>query len=236
MKAVKKFKNLITRRRPYLDSILGQETRIVRPPLSINSGSTANQRHKTHSLDTYDRRPLEQALVREGVHRKIDPENLEGGPPDREDGAVVASPETTRFSIHDAGHTHARPRHRSPAGGSRSWDLEHAHDVPKGHAHDPLDYYLFLAVGPSGNDSPPDPPAVSESPPAAEGNIYEKAYYEEVERIRAQQGQDTTLYLTRRVGGKAEPADDGHLISGEGRSTDGVSQLARLLHRVQAHE
>ena len=54
-------------------------------------------------------------------------------------------------------------------------------------------------MGPKASDDPPDPPAVSESPPAAEVDIYERAYHEEVERIRRVDGREKVLYLTRRV-------------------------------------
>ncbi|KAE8388360.1 kinase-like domain-containing protein [Aspergillus alliaceus] len=105
----------------------------------------------------------------------------------------------------------------------------------RGHARDPLEEeFPFLCIGPSTyTGSPPtdtgdssmdyifdepdtllsaEPseidryPIVSESPGAAEFDIYETAYRQEIERIRARslprQGTTPKVYLTRRVDGK----------------------------------
>lgn len=86
----------------------------------------------------------------------------------------------------------------------------------KGQAHDPLEDHLYLYVGPStysgvssqGNDDDtfmPDedgPPIVSESPGAADVDIFETAYRDEIERLAAQameQNKEPNVYLTRRV-------------------------------------
>ena len=86
----------------------------------------------------------------------------------------------------------------------------------RGHAHDPLEDQLYLFVGPStfagpsGNaDRRPsfvpdddDVPIVSESPGAADIDIYETAYRDEIERIRSRPRIEETepnVYLTRRV-------------------------------------
>ena len=89
----------------------------------------------------------------------------------------------------------------------------------KGHAHDPLEDQLYLYVGPStfsglsnasnedgifipGDD---DGPIVSESPGAADVDIYETAYRDEIERIMARakiEQKEPNVYLTRRVDAK----------------------------------
>jgi calcium/calmodulin-dependent protein kinase kinase 2 len=91
----------------------------------------------------------------------------------------------------------------------------------RGHARDPLADQLYLYIGPStfsgasGNadrrasfapgDQEDDMLIVSESPGAADIDIYETAYLEEIERIRQRvrdEGMDeeeATVYLTRRV-------------------------------------
>ncbi|KAE8318048.1 kinase-like domain-containing protein [Aspergillus transmontanensis] len=107
----------------------------------------------------------------------------------------------------------------------------------RGHARDPLEEeFPFLFIGPSTyTGSPPtntgdsemdfifdepdsmlstEPsdinpcPVVSESPGAAEFDIYETAYRQEIERIRTRslprQGTTPKVYLTRRVEGKDE--------------------------------
>lgn len=90
----------------------------------------------------------------------------------------------------------------------------------RGHAHDPLEDHLYLFVGPSTFAGPSvnperhgsfipdeyDVPVVSESPGAADIDIYETAYRDEIERIRArareQHKEEPQVYLTRRVDAK----------------------------------
>ncbi|EXJ56656.1 CAMKK/CAMKK-META protein kinase [Cladophialophora yegresii CBS 114405] len=86
----------------------------------------------------------------------------------------------------------------------------------KGHAHDPLEDKLYLFIGPStfsGTSSMTDDdstfipsgdgvPIVSESPGAADVDIYETAYRDEIERIMArakEEQKEPNVYLTRRV-------------------------------------
>lgn len=204
MKAVKKFKNVIAHKRPPgMDGILGKDTRIVQPPLSMDRPEKPKQYHKTRSVDTHDRRPIEQALVSEGVHRDVDFVSLESDDkavPDREDTAVTYLPTTpTKRSSNDDHHkspsSPTSPKRTLNAHPQDHRPLHHAATAPtpidhlgKGQAHDPLSDNLYLALGPGGNSAPPSPPAVSESPPAANTDIYETAYHMELERIRAKQG------------------------------------------------
>ena len=61
------------RRRPELmTGILGQDVRIVQPPLQLNSKED-RLLNKTQSFDLDNRRPAEGALVSEGVHREMEP-------------------------------------------------------------------------------------------------------------------------------------------------------------------
>ncbi|EXJ87046.1 CAMKK/CAMKK-META protein kinase [Capronia epimyces CBS 606.96] len=87
----------------------------------------------------------------------------------------------------------------------------------RGHAHDPLEDHLYLRIGPStfsGLSSQADNEGsfieepeddayfVSESPGAADVDIYETAYRDEIERIMAkakEQNKEPNVYLTRRV-------------------------------------
>ncbi|KIX99039.1 uncharacterized protein Z520_05500 [Fonsecaea multimorphosa CBS 102226] len=86
----------------------------------------------------------------------------------------------------------------------------------RGHAHDPLEDQLYLYIGPStfsgvssstdedGTFVPADDdvPIVSESPGAADVDIYETAYRDEIERIMArarEEKKEPNVYLTRRV-------------------------------------
>ena len=93
MKAVKRFKRAIQHKRPSgMDDILGKDSRMVQPPLSMFAPSKPPLYHKTKSDDGSDRRPVEQALVTEGVHRDIDTEKFERPLPERQDTAVTYSP------------------------------------------------------------------------------------------------------------------------------------------------
>ena len=253
MKAVRRFKDAVarkTRRPPGMAGILGKDTRIVQPPLSMARPEKPSRYHKTRSVDTHDRRPLEQALVAEGVHRDVDLANYESSVPDREDTAIAFSPKTPtkRPSDHanDASSTspgnpskralNAHPQdHRPPT---------HAATAPqpilhegKGQAHDPLTDHLYLGLGMNGRSQPPTPPAVSESPPASEEpNIYEKAYHEELERLRAERGKSATLFLTRRVEGKEEYQKDDALVKGDSGGHHGqkpISGFARVLDQAR---
>ena len=234
MKAVKRFKGLLVKGRPYLlDSILGQNTRMVQPPLSMERPSANPLHSKTRSEDTHDRRPVEGALVREGVHRRIDPERMDIDQKDRADSTVVVgTAHAPSDGNPDPSIAPRNPDHgRSEAHRRLDSLLEHK-AVGKGQAHDPLEEFLFLEVGPTGGDEPPDPPAVSESPPAAEGNIYETAYHEEVERIRSNT-KDATLYLTRRVDKTEEYQEDENMIGVDKDQAEAPSGFAKVLEKAR---
>ena len=251
MKAVKKFKNIIAHKRPPgMDAILGKDTRIVQPPLSMDRPERPKWYHKTRSVDTHDRRPLEQALVAEGVHRDLDLVDLAGtekAVTDREDTAVTNSPTTPTKRPYNEDHRRSPSNPTSPkrdlnAHPQDHRPLNHAATAPlfnnhhrKGQAHDPLSDHLYLALGPGGSSAPPSPPAVSESPPAADTNIYETAYHMELERIRAQQGRSATLYLTRRVEGKEEYQNDDDLVKGDSEvsGSNPKSGFAKVLEQAR---
>ena len=228
MKAVKRFKNAIAHKRPHqMENILGMSTRMVQSPLAISRPETASPIHKTRSVDSHDRKPIEAVLVAEGVHRDLEFTGFDH-PPVRADSAVAFSPTSpstpTKYKLPSNPQSdntspispkrdlNANPQEHRSSSGTQPWPIEKLQDHGKGHAHDPLTDHLFLAVGPGGSDEIPDPPAVSESPPAAEVNIYETAYHEEIQRIREKQGKQATLYLTRRVDKKKEYQEDDNML------------------------
>jgi calcium/calmodulin-dependent protein kinase kinase 2 len=224
MKAARKFRGLLTKKTPsLLNSIFGQNTRIVQPPLSMESVKTRPATHKAHSETIHDRTMVERALVREGIRHKIDPEAIDDSGFDRKQNVGGAGRPELRIDFHE---TQPVLHHPSPQRALFASPKDHRSEVSriteehhgKGHAHDPLDEFLFLAVGPEGGDRTPDPPTVSESPGATEIDIYETAYHEEVERIRSRT-QDAKLYLTRRV---EKPDED--------------SRAPRLVGLVKAHD
>ena len=245
MKAVKAFKRLLERRRPgRMSEILGRDTRLVQPPLSM----LRDEKEKVHnrparSVDTADRKPIESVLAAEGIHKDIDLSNLENGFSHKQNAVVATlgdnkSPQS--FNCHESVSSPTSPTHKR---NFNAQPKEHrpkpstVDDHGKGHAHDPLQDHLFLAVGPYGSDEPPDPPAVSESPGAAETNIYETAYSEEIERIRSRSGTGTTLYLTRRVEEKRQFKDDENLVGRESGGEDppkgGLSTILGLVKRKE---
>lgn len=68
--------------------------------------------------------------------------------------------------------------------------------------------YLGIGIGGSRGLSPPPSDLVVESPTSAKFNIYDTAYQEEIDRIRAAQGHQATVYLTRRVDEKKDKTDE----------------------------
>jgi len=182
MKAVKRFKQLLVRKRPELmEGIFGRASKFVQPPLSMNPMT------RTKSDNTNNRKHTEQALTIEGAHREIPiSDDLERLPKE-----VQRSREPSQFD-----------RFRSHTSHPEEAKIDHV-ESGKGQAHDPLEDTLLLGIGAGGDETLLDPgafSAVSESPGAVEGNIYEMAYQEELEKILArQESRKPTIYLTRRV-------------------------------------
>ena len=212
---------------------------MVQPPLSMSKPEKPPLFHKTRSVDSHDRRPIEQALVAEGVHRDIDLDGYEKSLPDREDAAIAYSPKTPtdRPSVHDPEQAPS-----SPTSGKRTLNAHpqahrppvHAATAPmpvphggKGQAHDPLSDHLYLGLGPGDSSRTPSPPCVSESPPAADTNIYEEAYDMEIQRLRAANARAATLFLTRRVERNEEYQKDERFMILKGNGNPGDASKAK---------
>ncbi|KAF2404638.1 Pkinase-domain-containing protein [Trichodelitschia bisporula] len=211
MKAVNKFKSLLFRKRPDLMTGLFSGGRIVAPPQTIT---------RTQSSTLENRRKTPGALAPDGVHPDSPAPfgstsvGLASAPPsvkpttwaDRLKQKLVRAADATPPE---------RPAMKSPS----PTGILGTHESGRGQAHDPLEDTLYLGVGSSADDAPSvdgDDSAgwmVSESPGAVEGNVYEKAYQEEIERILAKRGDmegeveadeevhRPKVYLTRRVEG-----------------------------------
>lgn len=211
VRAVKRFKQLLFRRRPErIESILGSASRIVQPPMSMRPSML----RKSKSQDTHDRRPVETALSTEGVHHeiKIDDKGRKlphyindmayskpgfraeaiGNRPTFK-GPVTSSPTApTPPGLGDAKVVHESMSLRpSPAQKSPTHNNSHTSapttPIGKGHAHNPLEDTLFLNIG-TGEDyltEAEEACIVSESPSNVDMNVYETAYEEEVQRIIA---------------------------------------------------
>jgi [calcium/calmodulin-dependent protein kinase] kinase len=194
MKAVQQFKRLISKKRPHF--IDDEEIRIVLPPRSMSPPEGSSGLYRSRSLDTEVRRSVEQALSSD-VHRDVDvPRTLAHN---TDPAVAIADNESdcskTSSVRSSFGHS------ENVLGISHLVAHEKAHDSGKGQAQDPLDEDpLYLNVGPGGEEAHLEPSyIVSESPPVTDIDVYETAYREEVERIRQKQGNNATVYLTRRV-------------------------------------
>ena len=246
MKAVKRFKRAIQHKRPPgVNDILGKDTRMVQPPLSMSTPSKPPLYHKTKSDDASDRRPIEQALAKEGVHRDIDTENIKKQLPERQDTGIAYSPmkrSSTQQSDEQGSPTsnnakrnlHANPQdHKSHHAATEPVPIDFDHHG-KGQARDPLSEHRYLGLGPGGSSRPPSPATVSESPPATEPNIYESAYDQEIRRLRSLPRRSTSLFLTRRVSHKEEYRQDDDLIRGKSHDeAKPKSGLARVLEQAK---
>lgn len=217
MKAVKRFKHLIAYKRPHLiEGILGGESRMVQPPLAL-SRSEKHHHQKARSVESHDRHPIEGPLAAGGVHRDIDVSNYNDSIGAANENAAITSPISTSIGPEiPLPFDKTTPTNPSLGGLSQplpipgsSRSKDHS---GKGQAGDHFAGYPFLAIGPSGDGPPPDPPAVSESPPAAEINIYETAYHNEVVKIRERRGREAKYYLTRRVDQKSEYRKDSNMV------------------------
>ncbi|CAD6439970.1 a4ccfe54-a8b9-48c1-9c45-5ec304feb66f [Sclerotinia trifoliorum] len=218
MKAVKKFKAKLEQRRPHaISETLGKGIRVLHPSLGMGE-QNESALHRSKSSDLEDRRIIEGALAAEGVHH-------DGTYPSADGTRTIASRMDSSSTIvadeEPIGKIYSHQKiEKSDSSDSiaRHLGLREQHSGDKGHAHDPLDeqpLYLGIGAGVSGNDSL-DAPAeelIAESPTAAEFSIYDTAYQQEVERIRAAKGQATTVYLTRRVDHKKEYKADRYMIN-----------------------
>ena len=227
---------------------------MVQPPLSIDRPENFSALHRTRSVDLDNRKPIEGVLVTEGIHRRVEAPDLGKSVIDREDSEIAWSPEKkrTRRTSDQASEKqsssptsptaprrdlHAHPQDHRPIKSAQTWPTQRDNDHAKGHAHDPLDDHLFLNIGPGNSDDVFDELIVSESPPAADIHIYEKAYHDEVERIKQRQGSKPTLYLTRRVEAQKQFREDERLIRGRMEGGHNPrSGFAKLLAKARSKD
>lgn len=217
MKAVKRFKCLVDQKRPaLLSGSLGKGVRTLRAldPTSID-GPALPPLHKSKSVDLEDRRTVEGALAAEGVHHDEATTAVDAPRPmiSRMDQSTTVVDIPSSRQKNTARNIDPRIEHEN------SEELEELRrqdsSGEKGHAHDPLNEApLFLGIGTGANDISGAPPQelVAESPTAAEFSIYDTAYQNEVDRIRAAQGHEATIYLTRRVDSKQKFKADENMV------------------------
>ncbi|KXL43885.1 hypothetical protein M433DRAFT_68991 [Acidomyces richmondensis BFW] len=245
MKAVRRFKDLLVRKRgshaviaeQMRQTMFGEkDSMLVAPPGSMCGESV--------SEDNHNRRPFASVLVTAGTGREKAADDEGRKLPADAERLPLHSPlqETARHhplpGIHgDYGPEHDRPQHHINHERARTFPTE---DHLKGHAHDPLTDTLFLSIGadPSAHDNAQDSSldvggeqadggnvlryVVSESPQATEENIYEQAYQKEMKRIMHQRGEDDArIYLNRRVEHREDLRRHNSIIDGPSRWTIG---------------
>jgi len=247
MKAVKRFKQLLARKRPHvMQGIFGRESRLVTPPHAIRGGS--------RSQDNHDRRPLNKILVTEGVHGDFDVEEdmqklphqldkvlLHDPAEGKRDGGIEQKQDETKAHFHQRQETaehHPRvddPEHHRHV--ERSFTFPEQ-DHAKGHAHDPLTDTLFLGLGANAedDDSPNDPlhPIVSDSPPMIEMNMFEQAYQDEMKRIQERKGHGASLYLNRRVEHREDLRSHGNIVDTPDEPKSMADKLSSLASTAAA--
>jgi [calcium/calmodulin-dependent protein kinase] kinase len=231
MKAVRKFKKLLVKKRPeLLEGIFGRASRFVQPPLSISSLG------RSQSNDTDDRKPVEAALTSEGVHHDIPVSDSLKRLPEQMDMAESTSRPAKwaeRLGL-------KTPKHQDePPTAPRK-------ETGKGQAHNPLEDTLILGIGAGESEDAPleagEFSKVSESPGAVDINVYEKAYQEEIERLMREKGdRKPTLYLTRRVENNKEIRSNEHITdyfhsSNTIRSNLGFRALVEQAKIISAEE
>lgn len=222
MRAVHKFKSLTWNKRPsLLSKLLGTESRIVHPPGQLHesvpskksgAGHRFHLAHRSQSSDLDNRVAIERSLITEGVSRVIDPNNMNIFRYDKAESSTMSSFSKTTNKKEDPAHT-------------RSQTVE-----PDSTSHTPHEekrFYLGVGAGLSRSEHDigqatidevdlPFQEELSESPLAADFDIYSTAYADEVAKIHKNQGRDTKLYLTRRV-------DRGNIEDGAANSTEGAA-------------
>lgn len=199
MKAVKRFKDLLFKKRP-MEGMFGRSSRFVAPPEDFRP---ATEHRKAHSTERHDRKPTERFLATEGVHHELDVS----------DKIVVSPRHTETMNPADTQHTPEATQSSRKQRSTHSPKIGATHTVThtasqsehlKGQAHDPLTDFLFLDVGANSEHPSEEPGAdhmLSESPGAVDINVYETAYEEEMKKILERRGREPTIYLTRRVEG-----------------------------------
>lgn len=206
MKAVQKFKTLVENKRPSaLSGALGKGLGAIHSSLSLSVDGECEKvgvnLHQYKSFNLDDRRQPQAVLATDGARHTFPGDHSS----QLNTHSVLPgdSQNDTRKSS-----TITVPKFTPPS-------LSKEDSGEKGHAHDPLDEEpLILGIGAGGHDTldSSSQVVVAESPTAAEFNIYDKAYQEEVRRIRGAQGHTATVYLNRRVDSKRECKHDENLI------------------------
>lgn len=244
-KAVAKFKSLTSHRHP-TESILGvyANPSFSQPPDAYEK-NTQFKIERSIATEVVRRKPLPSTAHDDGgSDLNVDESNLKtskGPTPPTTQSSTSSADTLSHFT------TKIGSEEYTPFRASKRADTFAQGEVgQRGHAHNPLEDHLYLYIGPSTFSGPStlkdgrpstvveedeDIPIVSESPGAADMDIYETAYRDEIERIRAkienedlESGKEPTVYLNRRVDEKLM-ALSGHAGRLMAMGEDGIGQV-----------
>jgi calcium/calmodulin-dependent protein kinase kinase 2 len=260
MRAVRKFKSLAAQRHP-TESILGVHANqsFSQPPGAYDKAVPTNAdvcqaEEGVNAVKGISREPVPSSGQNDGgIGSKAD---------ETDANALISPPPLTTESSTDSADTLAEfstqigsEKYRPFRAHQRADTFAQGEVGQRGHAHDPLEDQLYLYIGPSTFSGPSvhrdgrpsmvpeeneDIPIVSESPGAADMDIYETAYRDEIERIRAkveqeetEEGKEPTVYLTRRVDEKlmALSGHAGRLMAMGEEGLDQVRDFTRFRER-----
>ncbi|KXT04933.1 hypothetical protein AC578_3470 [Pseudocercospora eumusae] len=200
MKAAKRFKKLIYRKRPqFMEGLFGRESRLSAAPTYM----------RAKSVDLSDRIAVESALTTEGVHRNMDDEIVKAPSLNR---LAVELPSSLDSNGGAMGSPALSYSSQTPSQSQSDDQIERPHlstkastfpldERGKGHAHDPLEDRIYLNIGAGGDLDGVDElegPFVCESPGGVDEDIYEAAYQLEINRILGDK-EAADLVLNRRV-------------------------------------
>ena len=227
---MKRFKDSIGLKKHATAGILGGDAPFSRPPASMAALPVSSFISKTKS------EPVQSPHAFSQQSKETDDDPAHSSKSASRHNTTNAlgendpsSPTSSKRDLdaHPEDHRSARPTLTSRA----------SDHLGKGQAHDPLSEHLYLALGNADTSGAPSPPCVSESPPAAESNIYESAYDKEIQRLRSEHGRSTTLFLTRRVENRDKFRLDEDLVRGNNDSAPKQEGgLAKLFGQVKAQK
>jgi len=201
MKAVNQFKRLLCKKHPErIVELFSEEARLVQAPGQMHEADFEAKHGLKRAKSKRQGHFEVSSNVKRGAHDE------EGSRPAREPGSTIS--ESLGVVNVDKGNGDlqaplSEQSNNAQLNDNKISDPREASLGGKGQARDPMDQeppWLGIGAG-SGddNDQTADVEMIADSPMAAEFNIYDAAYQDEVERIRRAQGQDAKIYLTRRV-------------------------------------
>lgn len=226
MKAVNKFKGLLYKKHPErAGDLFGGHKQLFQPPAQMHESDfeakNVPQRTKSMRRDHFSTIESTKSFPDEHEHESdvvtSEPIQITTEP----DQTTSPNAPDTASNPHDANNTNTNddnPSRTSPptfttttTSPTTSPTTTSPLPIPspasgKGQAHDPLhEAPLYLRVGSGHADHPDsDSDSIAQSPAAAEFNIYDTAYRQEVARIKGV-SESTLVYLNRRVGAWSPP-------------------------------